>query len=109
MWYTVRNSDIPLRLNELTVMYQDLLAEMKSPCQHRYIHSTRFKECLLKHLGSDYFAQGSGKWMYISCNQDLGQLCTIALNMMDPQESTKIVEVALIIRKYALRNVQVNI
>ncbi|KAF5301239.1 hypothetical protein FQA39_LY10825 [Lamprigera yunnana] len=83
--------------------YESSLGAEKSDWVCAEIHSARCKEHLLKKLESDWYSFNDGKEVYISHKKTIGAaLADTARTQVTEDEADKIVDVAVLLRKYIL-------
>lgn len=91
------------KLAELLRMYENHLQHLGSEWIGVAVHKTRFKTHLLEKLGSEWSAYSQGRDVYISHTKSVGKAVaeTVTSKVTD-DEAQKIVEVALLLRRYTL-------
>ena len=92
----------PHKLSELRRLYDQRLQLLGSDWIGVNIHSTMFKEYLLNKLGDDWCAVQEGKEVYIAQKKTVGAALAENVKLTD-DETSKIVEVDLMLRKYILK------
>ena len=94
----------PHKLSALRKLYDDRIQTLGSEWTGLNVHPSRFKDHLLKKLGSDWSAYNEGKEVYISHKKTVGvALAEIARPQVTEEEAEKIVDVAVMLRKYILQ------
>lgn len=93
----------PHKLSALRKLYDDRIQTLGSEWTGLNVHPSRFKDHLRK-LGSDWSAYNEGKEVYISHKKTVGvALAEIARPQVTEEEAEKIVDVAVMLRKYILQ------
>ena len=94
-----------VKVADMMQLYVDKLEDVDSKWKQKVINSSRFKDTLLDMLGPDWSSHKHGKFTYIANSTNVAKAVkTEFQHQVTDCEADKIVEVALILRKYVLRD-----
>jgi hypothetical protein len=98
----IKNSDVPLKLSNLTKLYKERLQATGSRWASSLLHATRFKEYLLMKLGTEWRATKEGKEIILSSSSHVSTAWINSGASVTGDEADQIIAVAMKLREYTL-------